>query len=88
MKKEGSIAFALLLGIGPLIVGALLAFGVWWLTGRLVGRSFLHYSWRVPLCAYAFCVPLGMVVQWTFGQPGDVFHRDEEPDHQPPPADG
>jgi len=76
VKGEGSTAIALLVGLGPLVVGALLAYGVWLLTGRLVGRSFVHYLWRLPLCACAFCYPLGVVVTWMFGQRDDVFHHD------------
>jgi len=87
-KKEGSIVLGLLLGCGPLVLGALLAYGVWSLTGRLVGGSFLHYLWRLPLCASAFCAPLGILVQWMFGQREDMYHRDTgEPPHPPPPAD-
>jgi len=88
-KKEGSIALALLVWLGPLVLGALLAFGVWSLTGRLVGGSFLHYLWRVPLCAYVFGAPMGIIVQWLFGSPGDVFHRRPAHDerHPPPPTD-
>lgn len=86
VKKEGSIGLALLLGFGPLVLGALLAFGVWSLTARLVGRSFIHYLWRLPLCAYAFGVPLGIVAQLIFGQRGDLLHRDTaEPERHPSP---
>ena len=86
VKKEGSIALALLFVLGPLVLGALLAFGVWSLTGRLVGGSFIHYLWRLPLCAYAFGAPAGTVAQVIFGQRGDVFHRDSDESQRHPPA--
>ena len=86
MKKKGPIALALLVGLGPLVLGALLAFGVWSLTDRLVGGSFIHYLWRLPLCAYAFGAPLGIVAQLIFGQRGDPFHHDTaEPERHPSP---
>jgi hypothetical protein len=86
VKKAGSIAFALLLLLAPLVIGAMLAFGVWSLTGRLVGGSFIHYLWRLPVCAYVFCVPLGTVVQLIFGRSGNLSDLDTpEPQRQPSP---
>jgi len=73
-------------GSAPIRRQWLLAFGVWSLTARLVGRSFIHYLWRLPLCAYAFGAPLGIVAQLIFGQRGDLLHRDTaEPERHPSP---
>jgi hypothetical protein len=88
VTKAGSIAVPMLVLLGPLIVGAMLAFGVWVLTARLVSGSFIHYLWRLPVCAYVFCIPLGIVAQLMFGQPGDLFHPDTpEAQREPPPND-
>ena len=66
----------------------MLAFGVWFLTGRLVGSSFKHYLWRLPVCLYAFCLPLGIVVQWMFGRSGNLSDLDTpQPQREPPPKD-
>ena len=75
-KREGSIGLALLLGLGPLALGALLAYKVWSLTGQLVGGSLIHYLWRLPLCAYAFGAPVGLLAQFIFGQREDLLDSD------------